>query len=62
MISLLVKKDLQNNNGVIMPLIKSTSKKAMATNIKKEMIAGKPQNQAVAIAYSVKHKAAKGKK
>ncbi len=40
-----------------MPLIKSGSKKAMSSNIKKEISAGKPQKQAVAIAYSVKRKA-----
>lgn len=40
-----------------MPLIKSTSKKAFSANIKKEIAAGKPQKQAVAIAYSVKRKA-----
>ncbi len=39
-----------------MPLIKSGSKKAMGSNIKAEMAAGKPQKQAVAIAYSVKRK------
>lgn len=44
-----------------MPLKKSTSKKAFSENIKAEMSAGKPQKQAVAIAYSVKRKAA-GKK
>lgn len=37
-----------------MPLIKSKSKKAFSENIKTEMAAGKPQKQAVAIAYSVK--------
>lgn len=42
-----------------MPLTKSTSKKAFSENIKTEMKAGKPQKQAVAIAYSVKKKAAK---
>ena len=42
-----------------MPLVKSTSKKAMSVNIKREMAAGKPQKQAVAIAYSVKRKAGK---
>ena len=36
-----------------MPLVKSGSKKAMGQNIKTEMAAGKPQKQAVAIAYSV---------
>ena len=42
-----------------MPLVKSTSKKAMSENIRREMHAGKPQKQAVAIAYSVKRQAAK---
>lgn len=42
-----------------MPLVKSKSKKAFKTNIKREMTAGKPQKQAVAIAYSVKRKARK---
>ena len=45
-----------------MPLIKSTSKSAFRKNIKAEMGAGKPQKQAVAIAYSVKREASKGKK
>jgi hypothetical protein len=46
-----------------MPLKKSTSKKAFSSNVKAEMEAGKPQKQAVAIAYSVKRKAGhKGKK
>ncbi len=40
-----------------MPLIKSTSKKAVSTNIRKEMAAGKPQRQAVAIALSVQRQA-----
>ena len=44
-----------------MPLIKSKSKKAFGENVKAEMKAGKPQKQAVAIAYSVKRKA-QGKK
>lgn len=42
-----------------MPLIKSTSKKAFKTNIKKEIAAGKPPKQAVAIAYSEQRAAAK---
>jgi ribosomal protein S9 len=37
-----------------MPLIKSKSKQAFAKNIKAEIKAGKPQKQAVAIAYAVK--------
>ena len=40
-----------------MPLIKSKSKKAFSENIRREMEAGKPQKQSVAIAYSVKRKA-----
>lgn len=40
-----------------MPLIKSASKKAFQENVKKEIKAGKPQKQAVAIAYSVKRQA-----
>lgn len=46
---------------IAMPLIKSKSKKAFGENVKAEMKAGKPQKQAVAIAYSVKRKA-QGKK
>ena len=42
-----------------MPLVKSSSKKAFSTNIKRELAAGKPQKQAVAIAFSVKRKAGK---
>lgn len=46
-----------------MPLKKSTSKPAFRANVKAEIAAGKPQKQAVAIAYSVKRSAAKkGKK
>lgn len=44
-----------------MPLIKSSSKKAFSKNVQKEMKAGKPQKQAVAIAYSVKRKAGRKK-
>jgi|TARA_R110002126_G_scaffold43943_1_gene125753 hypothetical protein len=46
-----------------MPLKKSASKPAFRANVKAEIAAGKPQKQAVAIAYSVKRSAAKkGKK
>lgn len=44
-----------------MPLKKSSSKKAFKSNIRKEVHAGKPVNQAVAIAFSVKRKAARKK-
>ena len=40
-----------------MPLVKSTSKPAFKTNVKREIAAGKPPKQAVAIAYSVKRRA-----
>lgn len=40
-----------------MPLTKSKSGHAFSHNIKAEMHAGKPQKQAVAIAYAVKRKA-----
>lgn len=40
-----------------MPLTKSASKEAFKNNIKKEIEAGKPQKQAVAIAYSEKRRA-----
>jgi hypothetical protein len=40
-----------------MPLIKSTSGQAFGHNVGAEMAAGKPQRQAVAIAYSVKREA-----
>jgi hypothetical protein len=44
-----------------MPLIKSTSKKAFTKNVKKEIAAGKPPKQAVAIAYATKRSAASKK-
>jgi hypothetical protein len=44
-----------------MPLIKSSSPKAVGKNILIEKAAGKPQKQAVAIALSVQRKA-EGKK
>ena len=40
-----------------MPLIKGKSEKAFKSNIKAEIAAGKPQKQAVAIAYDVKRRA-----
>ena len=47
-----------------MPLVKSSSKSAFRKNIRAEVHSGKPVKQAVAIAYSVKRKAAakKGKR
>lgn len=42
-----------------MPLIKGKSKKAFSKNVETEMHAGKPQDQALAIAYSMKRRAAK---
>lgn len=44
-----------------MPLDKSGSKKSVGTNIKREMQAGKKQDQAIAIALDVQRRA-KGKK
>ena len=48
-----------------MPLVKSASKDAFRKNVKTEMAHGKPQKQAVAIAYHTQRAAkapAKGKK
>jgi hypothetical protein len=42
-----------------MPLVKSKSEKAFKENIKRELAAGKPQKQAVAIAYNVQREAKK---
>lgn len=39
-----------------MPLVKSKSKKAFKENVRREIKAGKPKKQALAIAYSVKHR------
>lgn len=44
-----------------MPLKKSSSKEAFKSNLKAEIAAGKPKDQSLAIAYSVKRKA-QGKK
>ena len=45
-----------------MPLDKSGTEKSVGTNIKKEMKAGKPRKQAVAIALNVERDNAKGKR
>ena len=46
-----------------MPLVKSASKGAFRRNLKAELKSGKPIKQSLAIAYSVKRRAAaKGKK
>jgi hypothetical protein len=42
------------------PLIKSKSKKALSENIKREVEAGKPEKQAVAIAEETRKRAGKG--
>ena len=44
-----------------MPLKKGKSKAAFTSNIKTEIAAGKPQKQAVAIAYSVQRRSGKKK-
>jgi hypothetical protein len=44
-----------------MPLKSGKSKAAFQANIKAEIAAGKPQKQAVAIAYAVKRKGKKKK-
>lgn len=44
-----------------MPLIKSKSKEAFKKNISTEIKAGKPQKQAVAIAYATQRAAGKKK-
>lgn len=42
-----------------MPLVKSKSPKAFKANVKAEIAAGKPQKQAVAIAYDVQRRGKK---
>jgi len=44
-----------------MPLIKSASKEAVGKNIEREVEAGKPQKQAVAIALETQRRAGGGK-
>ena len=52
--------DQQKEQGEsVMPLVKSASAKAVRENIRKEMAAGRPQKQAVAIALSVQREAKK---
>lgn len=53
-----------NEEGIIMPLVKgkaAKSRKGFSENVKREMEAGKPQKQAVAIAYSEADRAKKKK-
>lgn len=45
-----------------MPLVESPSKAAFSKNVAKEVKAGKPQKQSLAIAYKVKREAEKKKK
>lgn len=45
-----------------MPLKLGKSKKTFSDNVKSEMQAGKPQKQAVAIAYAEKRKSPRGGK
>ena len=45
-----------------MPLVKSSSKKAVGENIKREVSAGRPQKQAIAIALSTQRAAAEHRK
>ena len=42
-----------------MPLKSGKSRKAFSSNVKTEMAAGKPQKQAVAIAYAVQRRSGK---
>lgn len=44
-----------------MPLVKSGSNRARSENIRREIEAGKPRKQAVAIGYAVQRRAKGGK-
>jgi hypothetical protein len=44
-----------------MPLIKSSSKKAVGQNIRTEMKAGRPRSQSIAIALSTQRRCKAGK-
>ena len=50
---------MYGNDIKYMTLIKSPSKKAVSKNIKKEIAAGKPRKQAIAIALNVQKMAKK---
>jgi hypothetical protein len=55
----------QHEKEIHMPLVKgdkAKSKKGFSTNVKREMEAGKPQAQSVAIAYSLASEKKKKKK
>src|SRR5438874_2497945 len=43
----------------VMPLIRSTTKAAVSENVRREVEAGRPQKQAVAIALETKRRAAR---
>lgn len=45
-----------------MPLMKTASKKGFQHNVEAEIAAGKPPQQAVAIAYDLKREAAKSRR
>lgn len=47
---------IYRKGGVNIPLKKGKSRKVFEENIRKEIRAGKPKKQAVAIAYSMKRK------